>query len=45
MADKLSVTISLEGGKEIQQELAGIGKAGQKAFDDISKAAGKSRRV
>ena len=42
MADKLSVTISLEGGKEIQQELAGIGKAGQKAFDDISKAAEKA---
>ena len=39
MADKLSVTIALEGGKEIEQSLAGIGKAGQQAFKDISKAA------
>jgi hypothetical protein len=39
MADKLSVTIALEGGAEIQKQLADIGKAGQQAFLDISKSA------
>jgi hypothetical protein len=39
MAEKLSVQIALEGGKEIEQQLADIGKAGQKAFSDISGAA------
>jgi hypothetical protein len=39
MAEKLSITIALEGGKAIEQQLEGIGKAGQKAFEDISKAA------
>ena len=41
MADKLSVTIALEGGKEIQDQLKGIGKAGQQAFQDIQTAAQK----
>lgn len=39
MAQKLSVTIALEGGKELERQLADIGKAGQQAFLDISKAA------
>jgi hypothetical protein len=39
MAEKLSITIALEGGKQIEQQLASIGKAGQQAFTDISKAA------
>jgi hypothetical protein len=39
MAEKLSITIALEGGKAIEQQLEGIGKAGKKAFDEISQAA------
>jgi hypothetical protein len=42
MAEKLSITIALEGGKQIEQQLDGIGKAGQTAFEDISKAAEKA---
>jgi hypothetical protein len=36
---KLSVEIQLDGAKEIEQQLAGISKAGQQCFADISKAA------
>ena len=36
---KISVEIALNGGAEIEKQLAGIGEAGQKAFLDISKAA------
>jgi hypothetical protein len=36
---KLSVQIQLDGAKEIEQQLAGISKAGQQCFADISKAA------
>jgi hypothetical protein len=39
MAEKLSITIALEGAAEIEQQLAGIGQAGTKAFADIAKAA------
>ena len=39
MAEKLSITIGLEGGKEIERQLADIGYAGQKAFLDIATAA------
>jgi hypothetical protein len=39
MAEKISVQIALEGGAEIQRQLAGIGEAGQKAFADIAKSA------
>ena len=42
MAEKLSVQIALEGGKEVEAQLEGIGKAGQKAFADISAAAEKA---
>jgi uncharacterized protein YoxC len=38
MAEKLSVEIALEGGKEIERQLADIGEAGTKAFNDIVKA-------
>jgi hypothetical protein len=41
MVEKLSVSIALLGGDEVQRQLAGIGMAGQKAFADISKAAEK----
>jgi len=41
MAEKLSITIALEGGKAIEQQLEGIGKAGQKAFGEIEQAAAK----
>jgi hypothetical protein len=36
---KLSVEIQLNGAKEIEQQLAGISKAGQQCFAEISKAA------
>jgi hypothetical protein len=36
---KLSVQIQLEGAAAIEQQLAGISKAGQQCFADISKAA------
>ena len=39
MAEKISVQIALEGGREIQRQLADIGDAGQKAFADIAKSA------
>ena len=39
MAEKLSITIALEGGKAIEQQLESIGAAGKKAFDDINQAA------
>src|SRR6185436_14147511 len=39
MAEKLSITIALEGGKQIEQQLEGIGQAGQQAFQTISNAA------
>jgi len=39
MAEKLSVQIALEGGAEIERQLAGIGAAGQKAFAEIEKSA------
>jgi hypothetical protein len=39
---KLSVQIQLDGAKEIEQQLAGISKAGQQCFADISKAAEQS---
>jgi hypothetical protein len=39
MAEKLSIQIALEGGKEIEKQLEGIGKAGEKAFGEIVKAA------
>src|SRR5580765_1433576 len=42
MAEKLSVEIALEGAKEIEAQLASLGKAGQKCFDDISAAAAKA---
>ena len=42
MAEKLSITIALEGGKAIEQQLEGIGKAGQKAFEEIARAAEKA---
>lgn len=39
MVERLSVKIALEGGKEIERQLEGIGEAGQKAFADIAKSA------
>jgi hypothetical protein len=39
MAEKLSIQIALEGGAEIERQLADIGKAGQQAFVDIAKSA------
>jgi hypothetical protein len=39
MAEKISVQIELVGGAEVEQQLAAIGEAGQKAFDQINKAA------
>jgi hypothetical protein len=39
MAEKISIQIALEGGKEIERQLEGIGEAGQKAFADITKSA------
>lgn len=42
MAQKLSVTIALEGGKEIEKQLADIGEAGKKAFADIGDEADKA---
>jgi hypothetical protein len=39
MVDKISVQIALEGGAEIEKQLADISKAGQKAFSDITKSA------
>jgi hypothetical protein len=42
MAEKLSITIALEGGKEIQKQLADIGEEGQKAFQKIAAEAAKT---
>ena len=39
MAEKLSVQIALEGGAEVEAQLADIGKAGQKAFAQIEQSA------
>jgi hypothetical protein len=39
MAQSIAITIALEGGAEIQRQLADIGEAGQKAFEQISKSA------
>ena len=41
MAEKLSITIALEGGKQIEQQLASIGEEGQKAFQKIRQEAEK----
>ena len=41
MAEKLSITIALNGAEEIKRQLAEVGKAGQQAFADINKAAGE----
>jgi len=42
MAEKIAIEIALEGGREIQRQLADIGEAGQKAFADIARAADKA---
>ena len=42
MAEKLSITIFLDGAAEIERQLEGIGQAGTKAFDAIGKAAEKA---
>ena len=39
MVEKLSIQIDLEGAEQVQGDLENIGKTGQKAFADISKAA------
>jgi hypothetical protein len=39
MAQSIAIQIALEGGAEIERQLANIGDAGTKAFNDISKAA------
>jgi hypothetical protein len=39
MAERISVQIALEGGAEIARQLEGIGQTGEKAFDQIAKAA------
>lgn len=39
MAEKLSIQIALEGGKQVEQQLASLGDAGAEAFKQISKAA------
>jgi hypothetical protein len=39
MADKINIEIDLEGGAEVEKQLADIGKAGQQAFGDIQNAA------
>src|SRR5215471_20235998 len=39
MAEKISIEIALEGGAEIERQLADIGTAGQKACADITQAA------
>ena len=39
MADKISVEIDLEGGEQVEKQLADIGKAGQQAFGEIQSAA------
>ena len=39
MVEKISVQIALEGGAEVERQLAGIGKAGQQAFAEIEKSA------
>ena len=39
MAEKLSIQIALQGGAEVEKQLADIGKAGEKAFAEIEKSA------
>src|SRR5262245_20771790 len=39
MAEKINIEIDLEGGTEVERQLADIGKAGQQAFGDIQNAA------
>src|SRR5262245_19921579 len=39
MAEKINIEIDLEGGAEVEKQLADIGKAGQQAFGDIQNAA------
>src|SRR5580765_2009955 len=39
MAEKLSITIALNGAEEIKRQLADVGKAGQDCFKDINDAA------
>jgi hypothetical protein len=39
VAQKLSVQIALEGGKEVERQLASMGEEGQKAFQKISQSA------
>ncbi|HVR68182.1 MAG TPA: hypothetical protein VMT98_16155, partial [Verrucomicrobiae bacterium] len=41
MAEKLSIQIALQGGAEIERQLADIGKAGQQAFAQIEQSAAK----
>src|SRR5580765_8011132 len=41
MAEKLSITIALEGAQEIKRQLADVGQAGKDAFNEINKAAGE----
>ena len=38
MAEKISVQIALEGGAEVEKQLADIGETGAKAFDDVKQA-------
>jgi len=39
MVQKLSITLALEGGKQIEKQLDAIGEAGKEAFGEIGKAA------
>jgi hypothetical protein len=39
MVEKISVQIALEGGKEVERQLADIGEAGQQAFDQLAQSA------
>src|SRR5262245_26813158 len=39
MAEKINIEIDLEGGAEVEKQLADIGRAGQQAFGDIQNAA------
>src|SRR5262245_34278075 len=39
MAEKINIEIDLEGGAEVEKQLADIGRAGQQAFGDIQSAA------
>ena len=41
MAEKLSIQIALEGAEEIKRQLAEMGEAGKKCFNDIAAEAKK----